>query len=219
MIHDHTLGGLKNAPDLISLTKKVAVASYSEHMLKNKFDLTSEEISDLVNLILEGKKAKQKVLNFAVKLQNTWCDDIRLSEPARPMGTKFEDVKDLEEDFIQFQNVVHRHVCSKGYCLRLNKKNGEWECRLPYPSSLSDVHNLHILWDDKDGRDCLQKPPMPQSSLKANGVIKYLKVGYLTDEDLDLEIKWLNCGLYTCKLVTKRNDPRLNIHNRVLTQM
>ena len=103
--------------------------------------------------------------------------------------------------------------------MRLNKKNGEWECRLPYPSTLSDVDDLHILWNDKDGRDRLQKPPIPQSSLKAKGVVKYLKDGYLTDEDLNLEIQWFKCGLYTSKLDTKRNDPRLNIHNRVLTQM
>ena len=47
MIHDHSVGGLQNAPDLISLTKKVAVATNCTHMLENKFDLTSEEISDL----------------------------------------------------------------------------------------------------------------------------------------------------------------------------
>ena len=142
MIHDHIIGGLNDAPDLIHLTKKFAVGKFAQRMIDNKFSFTENDISQLNNLVSDGNKAKQEILNFAVKLQNTWCDEIRLSEPARPMGKKYEDIDDVDEDFIQLQNVIHRHICSKGYCLRLNKKSGEWECRLPYPSSLSDIDDL-----------------------------------------------------------------------------
>ena len=71
MIHDHTIGGLEDAPDLIFLTKKVAIGQYCKCLLEKNLNYIQSDKSALQVLIAEGDKAKDKVLNYAVKLQNT----------------------------------------------------------------------------------------------------------------------------------------------------
>ena len=149
---------LRSDPGLIDLVKKVAVGEYAKYLLNKYFFDVNADQEDIAcadtchSLIAEGELSKDKVLTYVNSIITTCTKEIRLNEQGRPMGTKYEDVSDPEEDFLQLQNTLHRHVCSSICFITKKLKNPQsgikenvQVCRYNHPLSVEDETHIKFL--------------------------------------------------------------------------
>jgi len=92
-------------------------------------------VSDIQNATLEQK---EEILKYYDKLISAVNPDLGCSQPEmHPCEVMFEDIVDEKTDLAQLLKTVQRHQrCSSNYCLRMNEKTKQTECRFHFPQEL-----------------------------------------------------------------------------------
>ena len=106
-----------------------------------------DQLQVLSNTVVEGKKAKAKVLKYVDWLVTT-CNKSMLDElwscpSPHPSALQPLKVQDHDNDYQNLVNCVQRHTrCSTAYCLRKTTGQSELQCRFEYPQTTQDTSTI-----------------------------------------------------------------------------
>ena len=139
-IHCHGVAKLKNDPGLCKLTE-VALQGFlaTKCMNEQNNNLSKEDLQELLEKEIQGKKAESVVCQYVDFLLTTWnpCSPNEgWSKPnSHPCQMPYLSLKEngMEQDYVNLLNSVERHTtCSTKYCLKQNDKS-ELCCRFHFP--------------------------------------------------------------------------------------
>ena len=139
-IHCHGVAKLKNDLGLCKLTE-VALQGFlaTKCMNEQNNNLSKEDLQELLEKEIQGKKAESVVCQYVDFLLTTWnpCSPNEgWSKPnSHPCQMPYLSLKEngMEQDYVNLLNSVERHTtCSTKYCLKQNDKS-ELCCRFHFP--------------------------------------------------------------------------------------
>ena len=195
-IHAHGCAKLKNDPGLCELVKKAAQGWKLKQILDRQHEESNYQdmVNEFTPAIEAGIEAKARVIQYADWLLTTMNEALPDGNWAvpnpHPSAIPIQETGNENDDYHSLVNSVERHTrCSTAYCLR-SKHGQQPQCRFNYP------------------KDCTE-----QTSIDFELIVK----GDNGGQD-ELTVQQITEARVRASLITKRNDDRINSHNRLMLQ-
>jgi len=190
-IHAHGCAKLSNDPGLCNLLKAAAQGWKLEQILRLQEQQPTyhQMANDFPPQIEAGHEAKVTVIAYADWLVSTINDALPQENWAvpspHPSEGSIQGVESMESDYQALVNSVQRHTkCNTAYCIKI-KPGQQPTCRLNFP------------------KDCQEETSINFELIKKAG-----------SDDRKMTVEEITQARVKATLITKRNDDRVNSHNR-----
>ena len=194
-IHAHGCAKLYNDPGLCNLVKAAAQGWKLEQILRLQEQQPTyhQMANDFQPQTEAGHEAKVTVIAYANWLVSTINDALPQENWAvpspHPSAVSIQDVENMDSDYQALVNSVQRHTkCSTAYCIKI-KPGQQPTCRFNFPKDCQEETSINFELIRKAGSD-----------------------------DREMTVEEITQARVKATLITKRNDDRINSHNRVMLQ-
>ena len=194
-IHAHGCAKLSNDPGLCSLVKTAAQGWKLEQILRlqEQHPNYHQMSIDFEPQIQAGHQAEETVKAYAnwlvTTIHNSLPQDNWTIPSPHPSAISIDNIDNLDRDYEALFNSVERHTkCSTAYCIKI-KPGQQPTCRFNFPKDFQDETTIDFELIRKAGT-----------------------------HDYELTVDEITQAQVKATLATRRNDGRINSHNRVMLQ-